>query len=72
MKTWRHIAAPIIAQVLDDTMGQSEPDIKQALYDAYPFGERKYFPYKVWLDEIKRQRKTQRRGQQEVSIPLFE
>jgi hypothetical protein len=23
--------------------------------EAYPYGERKYWPYKVWLSEIKRQ-----------------
>jgi len=32
-----------------------EKKIREALWDAYPFGERKYWPYKVWLDEIKRQ-----------------
>jgi hypothetical protein len=25
------------------------------LREAYPFGERKYHPYKIWLDEIRRQ-----------------
>ena len=24
-------------------------DLKKAIDNAYPFGERKYFPYKAWL-----------------------
>jgi hypothetical protein len=30
--------------------------IHAALLAAYPFGERKYHPYKIWLSEIRRQR----------------
>ena len=53
---WRNKAAPIIARVLVQTKGQGEDAIAKALYDAYPFGERRYHPYKVWLDEIRKQR----------------
>jgi hypothetical protein len=35
--------------------GKSDAEVKKALFDAYPFGERKYHPYKIWLDEIARQ-----------------
>lgn len=55
-KSWREIARPIIAQVLADTKGQPEQAIRKALKDAYPFGARMWHPYKVWLNEIKRQR----------------
>jgi hypothetical protein len=55
MKTWRDIARPIIQQVLKDNLGKDEKEIKKALFDAYPFGERAMHPYKIWLDEIKRQ-----------------
>lgn len=54
--SWRDHAAPIIAKVLEDTKGQDEKAIRKALYDAYPYGERCYHPYKIWLDEIKVQR----------------
>lgn len=54
--TWRDYAAPIIHQVLTETTGKSEKEIRAALYDAYPFGQRAMHPYKIWLDEIKRQR----------------
>lgn len=53
---WREVARPIIARVLSATAGKSKPEIDSALRDAYPFGERRYHPYKIWLDEIKRQR----------------
>lgn len=56
MTTWRDRARPIIAEALRKTEGQPEVVRDKALRDAYPFGERKHFPYKVWLDEISRQR----------------
>jgi hypothetical protein len=55
-RTWRDSARPIIAQVLMDTTGLSEKEIRSALREAYPWGERKYHPYKIWCDEIKVQR----------------
>jgi hypothetical protein len=54
--SWRTTSTPIIAKVLADTKGQPEPVIRKALKEAYPFGERRMWPYKVWLDEIRRQR----------------
>jgi hypothetical protein len=58
--SWRSLAAPIITRVLEETKGQPEPVIRKALTDAYPFHERRMYPYKVWLDEINRQRKPVR------------
>ena len=56
--TWRDQAAPIIRAVLEKATGRPESAIRQALYEAYPFGQRQYHPYKIWLDEIRRQRGT--------------
>ena len=53
---WRDKSAPIIATVMRRAEGQGEKEIKKALHDAYPFGEREMWPYKIWLDEIARQR----------------
>lgn len=53
---WRRHAAPIITRVLAETKGASEKEIRKALHDAYPYGPRRYHPYKIWLDEIRRQR----------------
>lgn len=59
--TWRASAKPIIAEVLKQTIGKSEKDIREALKEAYPWGVRQYHPYKVWLDEIKVQRGLKRK-----------
>ncbi len=57
---WRFRAAKVIAAVLSATKGLPEERIKAALRDAYPFGERKMWPYKMWLKEIRYQRKLRR------------
>ena len=69
MKNWRDYARPIIKQVLQDTKGQDEKVIRAALKDAYPFGERQYHPYKIWLDEIKVQRGKRKFGHRPKPIP---
>ena len=55
-RTWRDIARPIIEKVLEENKGKPDIVIRQALFKAYPFGERRYHPYKIWCDEIQRQR----------------
>jgi len=56
---WRSTAAEVIAEVLDQCGPLLTPEDEKAcrarLREAYPFGEKKYHPYKVWLDEIARQ-----------------
>lgn len=59
--TWREHCATIIAQVLIDTKGQTEKQIKAALREAYPYGQRSLHPYKIWCDEIKVQRGLKKR-----------
>ncbi len=51
--TWREHARPIIAKVLADNKDKTEKEIKKALQNAYPYGERARHPYKIWCDEIK-------------------
>lgn len=62
---WRGIAAPIIAKCIADH-GHDKAELKKALRDAYPFGERNYHPYKIWLDEIKKQCGS---GKRKQSVP---
>ena len=58
---WRKTAAEVISEVLDQcgTVDFSSPEnykaVRARLREAYPFGEKKYHPYKIWLDEIQRQ-----------------
>lgn len=56
--TWREHARPIIAKLLTSAKEEAwgEERLKKALYDAYPYGQRQYHPYKIWLDEIRVQR----------------
>jgi hypothetical protein len=53
---WRDVARPIIDRVLAETKGKTEKEIRAALRKAYPFHIRKYHPYKIWCDEVARQR----------------
>lgn len=70
---WRSKAASIIEKVIRETDGRSDSEIRKALRDAYPFGERRYHPYKIWCDEVKSQREAwARRGEPlTVNGPLF-
>jgi hypothetical protein len=56
---WREEAAEVISEVLDMCgpiiTPEDEKSVRQRLREAYPFGEKKYHPYKIWLDEIQRQ-----------------
>lgn len=54
--SWRDQCKGVIADVLARTRGQDERSIRKALREAYPFGPRVHWPYKVWIDEIRRQR----------------
>ena len=58
MPTWREHCTPIIAKVIADNKGKTPKEIKNALFDAYPYGERARHPYKIWCDEVKRQMGT--------------
>jgi len=41
-----------MARVIAENKHLGEKEIRKALYHAYPFGERRMYPYKVWLSEI--------------------
>lgn len=48
---WRSIAFSVIAEVEERYRNESYGALKRALYDAYPFGSRENYPYKVWCEE---------------------
>lgn len=52
---WRNIAGPIIAEVIARVGREDERVLRKALHHAYPFGERRMHPYKIWCDEVRRQ-----------------
>lgn len=53
--TWRNAAAPIIARTIKQVGTDDMPALRRALREAYPWGERRLHPYKIWCDEIRRQ-----------------
>lgn len=67
--TWRERCRGIIAQVLAETAGQPEKEIRRALKLAYPWGERAHYPYKAWLLEVKAQRFPKPRKGQRDPVP---
>jgi hypothetical protein len=52
---WRRIAAPIIAEVIGRVGTEDRKALRKALLEAYPFKLRRYHPYRIWRDEIRRQ-----------------
>ena len=58
-QTWREIARPIVRRVIEEHRGEPPEKIKRALRDAYPFGTRNYYPYRVWLEEVRRELESQ-------------
>jgi len=52
---WRDIAGPIIREVIDRVGRGDERALQKALRKAYPWGEKRMHPYKIWRDEIRRQ-----------------
>lgn len=55
MSTWRDHFRPIIAGVISRVGREDMKALRRALRDAYPFGERRFWPYKVWCDEVRQQ-----------------
>tara|TARA_R100000700_G_scaffold5572_1_gene8947 strand:- start:150 stop:377 length:228 start_codon:yes stop_codon:yes gene_type:complete len=65
--TWREHCAPIIREIISETGKHDMKLLRKKLREAYPYGERAYWPYKVWLSEIK----DQINGKHEVQAQIF-
>ena len=65
--TWRDIAKKVIAKAMEEV----GPDFDKISRNYYPFGDRKYHPYHIWLDEIARQRKERQPKKDERQDELF-
>lgn len=53
--TWREIHRPRIRAIIEKVGTHDKKALKNALFEAWEYGERKYHPYKIWLDEIRQQ-----------------
>ena len=74
MDTWRQSAAPIIAKVIYDFGPCTDPndkELRRKLREAYPWGERAMWPYKVWCDEVRRQLGAKKRKRDPKQGELF-
>lgn len=70
---WRMVARPIIAGIITAMPEASEKELRKAISAAYPFGARRWWPYKQWLKEVRWQ--LDRRFQQPIpwdQTPLFQ
>jgi len=52
---WRDMAIPIIRHVIATVGTSDDRALQQALREAYPWGEKRMHPYRVWRDEVRRQ-----------------
>ena len=52
--SWRSIAKATISSVIAENPGPGGSELKKLLQKAYPFGERRNHPYKIWCDEVKK------------------
>lgn len=66
MATWRNQAASVISDVIRQNPNMEQKKLRKLISAAYPFGERKYHPYKIWRDEVNRQLGPQ--PQAEISV----
>ena len=57
MSYWRDKSREVIRQVITDNPQAEGAELKKLISNAYPFGERQYHPYEIWLDEVKKQTK---------------
>lgn len=56
---WAERADAVLAGLFGSVVGQPT---RQQLIEAYPFGERRYWPYKVWLRRVKAFKAARRVG----------
>ena len=53
MSYWRQRAREVILPYLKSHPECTTPEtMKAGLREVYPFGQRQYYPYRVWLDEV--------------------
>jgi hypothetical protein len=52
--SWRELAQRVIAEVRRAHPESAGPELRRLLHGAYPFGQRRYHPYRIWCDEVRR------------------
>jgi len=49
---WRQVADSVILRVAHENPGLGEKELRAKMSEAYPFGLRRYHPYKMWLAAV--------------------
>lgn len=70
MSSWRDRLRPVIAQVIAEVGTDDMKKLRKALREAWPenLGPRSMHPYKIWLDEIRRQLEP-RQPHENIAVP---
>lgn len=50
---WRNASRQVIAGVKEANPSADRAELKKLLFKAYPFGMRRYHPYKIWCEEVR-------------------
>lgn len=53
--SWRNHSRDVIRATIATHKGEDHGAVRAAIKASYPFGQRKYTPYKIWLEEIRLQ-----------------
>lgn len=68
---WREKAMECIAVVQQEHPDAQGVELRALLSAAYPFGQRKYHPYKIWLDCVQKVCRIPKRSKPIETLPLF-
>lgn len=52
---WRRKAKAVITKVIREVGSENLNELRRAISVAYPFGERRFHPYRIWVDEVRLQ-----------------
>ena len=74
--SWDVISCRTIERVMRENPEADLKTLRKLISEAYPFGQRKYWPYKVWCREVKKalrnlEFKEKMGGHVPETLPLF-
>lgn len=73
--SWRERSIEVIDAVKRANPGADRETLRRLVSEAYPFGERRFHPYKVWLGVVREllgmTDEQRARRDQAVEAPLF-
>lgn len=71
---WRTVANEVIDGVVQQNPGLSMDELRKKISQSYPFYERKYHPYKIWLSAVKQKLEAESRKRAAsgaIPVPAF-